>query len=305
MKLGYRPTDKVIVLHIDDVGMSYESNHGAIDAIEKGVAKSFSIMMPCPWVPEIFHYLKDHPKTDAGLHLTLNSEWKDYRWGPVAGIKAVPGLVDNEGAMYRSLPEVYAHATPEEVNTEIYAQLERCRKMGWEPTHLDSHMGTIILNPSYLEKYIGIAIDQHLPIQLPCGHNYLNKKTGVINDVLMNQLHSIGERLWNAGLPVFDDLHNFSYGWKPSAEMKTAKDLREFKTKKYIESFKELQPGLTYVIMHCTSYSDIFSHISDSGAIRQADMEAMMDPALKNYLDQQGIIVTTIRELTERRKAVK
>ncbi|HRP33586.1 MAG TPA: ChbG/HpnK family deacetylase, partial [Agriterribacter sp.] len=79
-KLGYPKGAKIIILHIDDMGMSHDSNIGGIEAMTKGVANSCSVMMPCPWVPGFVRYLKEHPGLDAGLHLTLTSEWKDYRW---------------------------------------------------------------------------------------------------------------------------------------------------------------------------------------------------------------------------------
>jgi predicted glycoside hydrolase/deacetylase ChbG (UPF0249 family) len=303
-RLGWKSTDKVIILHVDDVGMSYESNHGAIDAMENGVARSCSIMMPCPWVPEYFHYLKDHPRTDAGLHLTLTSEWKEYRWGPLSGIQTVPGLVDEEGALYRDVPSVVSHASPEEVDMEIRSQLARSRKMGWEPTHLDSHMGTLFASPAFLSKYIQLGMDEHIPIMLPVGHNTLMKKTNPVDEQTMVFLRETGQKLWSSGLPVIDDLHNFSYGWKPSQNMKTKAEWRKFKTSKYIDSFKDLQPGITFVIMHCSIASDIFPHITDSGPIRWGDLETMMDPEFKAYLDKEGIIVTTWREMIERRKNV-
>jgi len=84
-KLGFPKDAKVLILHVDDVGMSWDSNQGAIQAMEKGVATSLSVMMPCPWVPGFVHYLKEHPQVDAGLHLTLTSEWKEYRWGTAIG----------------------------------------------------------------------------------------------------------------------------------------------------------------------------------------------------------------------------
>src|SRR6187399_1843899 len=108
-KLGYPKGAKVVILHVDDVGMSFDSNEGAIDAMTKGVATSCSVMMPCPWVPAYVHYLKSHPNTDAGLHLTLTSEWDEYRWGPLMGKPAVPGLVDNEGDMWPSVEDVVKH----------------------------------------------------------------------------------------------------------------------------------------------------------------------------------------------------
>jgi len=95
-KLGYPKDSKVIILHVDDAGMSFDSNEGVANSMLNGVANSTSIMMPCSWVPGMFAFLKKHPETDAGLHLTLTSEWDQYRWGPLAGKSAVPGLVDEE-----------------------------------------------------------------------------------------------------------------------------------------------------------------------------------------------------------------
>jgi len=257
-KLGWKPTDRVIILHVDDVGMSHESNQGAIQAIEKGVASSWSIMMPCPWVPQTFHYLKEHPHTDAGLHLTLTSEWKDYRWSPLAGAKQVPGLVDKEGAMHSNVADVVKNATAEEVDIEIKAQLDRCRKLGWEPTHLDSHMGTLFAHPTFLEKYIQLGLDQHIPVMIPVGHLTLMKIATPLEEGTIHYIRQIGAKLWASGLPVIDDLHNFSYGWKPMEKMKSRSALRKFKTKKYIASFAGLKPGVTFVIMHCATPNIIY-----------------------------------------------
>src|SRR5437773_8743619 len=110
-RLGWKPNDVVVILHVDDVGMSHSSNLGAIETLEKGVATSWSVMMPCPWVPEIAKYLAQHSEVDSGLHLTLTSEWSLYRWPPLAGKPKVPGLVDKEGCLWQSVAQVAAHAT--------------------------------------------------------------------------------------------------------------------------------------------------------------------------------------------------
>ena len=96
-KLGWPKGARVIILHVDDAGMSHESNEGVEQATSLGVATSTSVMMPCSWVPEFKAYLDKHPTLDAGLHLTLTSEWSNYRWGPLAGRANVPGLVDKQG----------------------------------------------------------------------------------------------------------------------------------------------------------------------------------------------------------------
>ena len=114
-KLGYPKGARLLILHVDDAGMSYDSNQGAIEAITKGAANSCSVMMPCSWVPAFVHFLKQHPGIDAGLHLTLTSEWSEYRWGSVTGKAVTPGLTDKEGNLWPSVQEVATHATAAEV----------------------------------------------------------------------------------------------------------------------------------------------------------------------------------------------
>src|SRR5580704_15494181 len=124
-RLGFPKGARVLILHVDDAGMSLESNEGAIAALTKGTATSVSVMMPCPWVPGFIKWLHTHPDIDAGLHLTLTSEWDDYRWGPTAGRSVVPGLTDSTGNLWPSVADVARHASPGDVAGEISAQLDR------------------------------------------------------------------------------------------------------------------------------------------------------------------------------------
>jgi predicted glycoside hydrolase/deacetylase ChbG (UPF0249 family) len=282
--------------------MSYDSNEGAINALTKGVATSVSVMMPCSWVPAFVHYLKQHPGIDAGLHLTLTSEWGEYRWGPLSGKATAPGLTDNEGALWSSVAAVLQHASADEVEKEIRAQLDRARSMGFEPTHLDSHMGTLFASPLFLQRYIKVGIENKIPVMLPGGANSLIQEQMHAPDAQMEQLRMLGKILWQQNLPVLDDLHNTSYDWKiPDDIKKDDKKLQAYKTQKYKEAIKSLKPGVTMMIMHCTATTEVFQHISDSGPTRRGDMLAMIDPAFKKALQEEGIILTTWRELKERR----
>jgi predicted glycoside hydrolase/deacetylase ChbG (UPF0249 family) len=286
--------------------MSYDSNEGAVNAMTKGAATSCSVMMPCGWVPGYIHYWKEHPQTDAGLHLTLTSEWKDYRWGPLAGKQAVPGLVDNEGDLWSSVEDVVKHASADEVYTEIKAQLDRARTIGFTPTHLDSHMGTLFASPAFIQMYVKLGMENHIPVMMPAGHDVLIQQQTGFSDAQIQQIRDIGKMLWNAGLPVLDDLHNFSYGWSVPDDVKSNdKKLQAWRTQKYIEAIKSLKPGVTMMIMHCTATTEVFPYISDSGPTRRGDMLAMMDPAFKKALSDEHIILTTWRELMERRSKIK
>ncbi len=324
-RLGWPKGAKVIIFHVDDAGMSVNSNEGALNSIEKGVATSTSIMMPCSWAAS-FAKIAMEKGLDAGLHLTLTSEWHDYRWPPLAGVKAVPGLVDKEWCLWAEPADVVKHASADEVEAEIRAQLARAVSIGLKPTHLDSHMGTLFASRAYLERYIKVGIENHIPVMFPGGNNKLlaaaanvtqvkrlkaegKWKEGMVLPVPdeLKGTGEIGEMIWKAGLPVLDDLVSYSGDWKPepgAGGVVSALDYEKYKVRKIEETIEDMQPGVVMIIVHSTQVTDDFRKISHSGDSRLADMQAMMDPELKVYLQAHGVILTTWREMMERRGRV-
>ena len=290
-KLGWPKGARVVIFHVDDAGMSHDSNVGAIEAMEKGVATSTSIMYPCPWVVEMAQYAKKHPDADIGLHSTFTSEWDIYRWGPVAGKKAVPGLVDEEGCLWHSEEEAAKNATPDEVEAELRAQLDRALTMGLKPTHIDTHMGTVYTRPDFLERYIKVSAENGIPVMVPGGHaQYLAQNA----PDLVGGVKELGEKVWALGLPVLDDLHTGFGCEKP-----------EDKKAQVIAFLHDMKPGLTQFIVHCTRPSDTFKKIAGSGPMRLAELEALTSPEVKKAVADEKIILTTWRELKQRRDAVK
>jgi predicted glycoside hydrolase/deacetylase ChbG (UPF0249 family) len=290
-RLGWPKGTRVVIFHVDDAGMSYDSNMGVIQALEGGVATSTSVMMPCPWVPQIAAYLKGHPQVDAGLHLTLNAEWKDYRWGPVAGKPAVPGLVDESGCLWRRVADVCAHATVEEVEREIRAQVDKALAMGLTPTHLDSHMGTCLYEP-FIEAYVKVGMEKKIPLLMVGGHmQYAGAEVGQLKMLI----HALAERVWKAGLPVIDDL----------VTQPTQGPQYERRKQELLQLLANMRPGITQIIVHCTAVTEVFSHISSSGEARAAELHLMLDPDVRSFLRKQGFVLTTWRELQRRRDAVK
>ncbi len=142
-QLGYSKTAKLLILHADDLGLAHSEDQASFYALEKSPARSANIMVPCPWFPEAAAYAMAHPKADLGLHLTITSEWKYLKWGPVAGKENVPHLVNQQGFLFSTVDSVLRSSNADEVEKELRAQIERAKQFGIDITHLDSHMGTL------------------------------------------------------------------------------------------------------------------------------------------------------------------
>lgn len=157
-----------LVIRTDDAGMSHSVNMALERLIATGLPISVSVMFPTPWYQETVDILKRHPEVSVGVHLTLNSEWKNYRWGPVLGRSAVPTLVDADGYFFPSSADLYQnHPDVKEVEKELRAQIERARRSGLKIDYVDYHMGTVLRQPEFREiaerlaKEFGLGMSQY------------------------------------------------------------------------------------------------------------------------------------------------
>ncbi|MFP6582588.1 MAG: polysaccharide deacetylase family protein [Candidatus Hydrogenedentota bacterium] len=294
-KLGFPKGARVAIFHSDDLGMFYDSNEGTQQSVENGIVTSASTMMPTGWVTHWAKWLKENPDFDNGLHLTLTSEWGNYRWGPIAGPTVVPGLVDPDGHMWHTVAQVAKHATPEEVGIEINAQIAKARGMGIPITHMDTHMGTLYETPEFLATYCDIGIKEQIPVMIMGGHMTVamqRYRRDPSADERKKLIVGMANRVWDAGLPVLDDLYT---------EISSTRDF-EKKIEVITKAVTNQEPGLTMYIVHCTDPKDTFRHVSASGPNRDSDRLAMQDPRIKKLIKDQGIILTTWKEIHERRK---
>ncbi|HSN49116.1 MAG TPA: ChbG/HpnK family deacetylase, partial [Flavobacterium sp.] len=162
-KLGFPKGKKILLLHCDDAGMCEEANIAVQSYILKGDVLSAAVMMPCPNAEEMVEWAKKHPTSDIGVHLTLTSEWKKYRWTTLTDPKKVPGLIDPEGKMWPEVMDVVTHASAKEVETEIHAQIDKMIKMGYKPSHIDTHMGTLYGSAEYAKVFFETAVKYNIP----------------------------------------------------------------------------------------------------------------------------------------------
>jgi predicted glycoside hydrolase/deacetylase ChbG (UPF0249 family) len=157
-----------LIIRSDDAGRSHSVNMALEKLIETGLPVSVSVMFPTPWYLETVDILKRHPAVAVGIHLTLNSEWKNYRWGPVLGRTAVPTLVDADGYFFPSADALYKNKPDlREVEKELRAQIDRALKSGLKIDYVDYHMGTVVSYPEFrdlterLAREFGLGMSQY------------------------------------------------------------------------------------------------------------------------------------------------
>ncbi len=137
-----------VVIRCDDVGMCHAGNMAVKKLIDSGIPFSTSVMIACPWYLEAVEMLKDQEQVSVGIHLTLNSEWQHYKWGPVLGPSAVPTLVDENGHFHTTSADfAAANVDLEEVELELRAQIQRALDAGLAVDYLDYHMLTAVSTP--------------------------------------------------------------------------------------------------------------------------------------------------------------
>lgn len=282
-QLGYGPNDKVLMVHADDLGMSHSVNAASIEAFKKGMVTSGSIMVPCPWFPEIAAWARENTNADLGLHLTLTSEWKYLRWRPVAPAEKVKGLLDEEGFMWRSERQTAMTATPQEIETEIRAQIERARAFGVKPTHLDTHMGTLYTRKDFFEVYTRLGKEYGTPVMVmrptPEAIAYGKSIGSPITEDILKQTQ--------AGGFVMLDYLNTGVPGKTPEERKEA----------YKSFLRDMKPGITMLIVHLGMDDPELKATTGSWRQRHGDFLAFTDPEIEALIKELGIKLTTWREM--------
>ena len=291
-KLGWPAGTKVIMLHADDIGMSPEANTAAKQQLEAGDIQSAAVMIPCPNAEEFITYAKNNPKMDIGLHLTLTSEWKTYRWGPVTDGAEVPGLLDEDKKLWHTVRQVVQHASAEEVEKEIRAQIEQSIAWGHRPDHIDTHMGTLFGDPSYVKAYMKVAEEYGIPANI----------IDISNPTVLAEFRG-------KGYPMDDSVVEMSENYSlPKLDYFTSAPKAETYEEK-IGSFKELinslEPGLTEIIFHPSVLTENLKEITGSWQQRAWEAQMFSDPDLIQFFKDEGIIFTNWQEIMQRFEKIR
>lgn len=127
---------KRLLVTADDFGMCHAINAGTVQAMREGIARSSNFLVPCPWFNEALDLARQHQLL-IGVHLCVTCEWDRLRWGPLT---RGASLIDEQGHFHQTFEALHRQAQDEEILAEYLAQVARVRQLGFEPSHLDSHM---------------------------------------------------------------------------------------------------------------------------------------------------------------------
>jgi predicted glycoside hydrolase/deacetylase ChbG (UPF0249 family) len=284
--LGYTPEERVVVVHVDDLGMSRAANVGGVRALQ-GSATCGSIMVPCPGFAEIAELARAQPELDLGVHLTLNCEYDGHRWGPLRG--DVPSLCAPDGGMWRTVREVVDHADPEEVDRELRAQILRALEAGVDVTHIDSHMGTVF-DMKFVDVYFRLAHEFKLPAFIP---RLRKQEARLLN--LGGKLSEYERRIQAAevaGFPIFDHFDADSLSFKPGTGLAHNS-----------ARLGRLGPGLGYLITHCAEGGAELESITRDWRQRDEEHRIYSDGSMADAFERNGIRTSGMRPLRDRLNA--
>lgn len=283
-RLGYAKTDKLLIIHADDIGLSHSENRATLRSMIDGIVNSTSIMMPSGWAAEVGEYLHYHPNLDIGVHLTLTNEWHQYKWGPVASKSEVPGLTNHQGYMYASCAEVADNARPEEVEKEMRAQIEAAIKIGIRPSHIDTHMGCVLFGrPEYTASYLKLALEYGTPAMI----------TPEVVEGIIKTNPALFSDIDIALLPVVDRIVSASPSDYDSG-------MAEF----YNRTLSDLPAGVTVLLLH-VAFDDAEMQALTSGHTywhapwRQADYDFFADENAWSLIDDNNIKLITWRQIAD------
>lgn len=267
--LGYPADARLLIINADDFGMCHAINEAIIQALEKGVLRSTTLMVPCPWALHAMHFLADHPEVPFGVHLTVISDWVDYRWGSVTSREKVPSLIDRDGYFYNfeHMPEFFAQVNLDELELEFRGQIETVLDSGLQPTHLDWHALRLGGRTDISNLMLKLAREYGLALRV-FGRSWI-------------------ETVQRLGLPANDYDFLDSYLLDPVD-----------KSARYGQLLRELPAGLSEWAVHPgLDNAELRAIDPDGSHIRQADFDFLISQEAQEIVKEEGIILLDYRAL--------
>ncbi len=284
-RLGYSDHDRLVIIHTDDIGMC-EASVSAFDALwAAGTISSGSVMTPCPWFAHAAAWCRIHPDVDMGVHITLTSEWTAYRWGPISSRDPATGMLDDEGEFPRASQPVQEKGDPTAVAREMAAQVQRAIAAGMRPTHIDTHMGTV-MHPRFLGDYLQLGQRFGVPVMMPrlsedeMRHHGLSAEDAAIQARTLASLEAAGIPLVDqvVGMPLDMNSDHFEYAKR---------------------AFDQLPAGVTHFLLHPSTDTPELRALAPDWRGRVENLHTFLRDDLRDTIRSIGVHVIGYRALQE------
>lgn len=276
-KLGLSKTDRLVIIHTDDIGMCQASVSAYSDLLNFGLISSAAVMVPCSWFPQVASLCREEQKVDMGVHLTLTSEWEYYRWSPISTTDVNSGLIDPDGYFFHTSEEFQTFGNPEATQIELRSQVDKALKCGLFITHLDTHMNSIA-HPKFIASYIQLAVKYKLPLLYPRMEASGFQKLGFDPEISILAAQSINY-LEEVGIPLVD----FATG------LNLVHPENRFEQVKIL--LYDLPAGITHFIIHPSKDTPELRAITPDWKCRVADYQTFMSDKTKHLFADLGLQV--------------
>ena len=275
---------RYLIVNADDLGHPAGTVEATADLFEAGVVTSASTMVNQPHWPRAAALLRDHPNWAAGVHLVMNDGQ------PVLPPRQVPTLVDHDGRFRdgMALLRRYPLLSRAQLKAEWRAQIERfVDGAGRAPSHLDLHCHYPYVFPAWFrlslelaEEYGGIAIRTPFDDALEQKAAELSASYGGFPPwFIIWQGRRYRRMVERRGLPRADYWESsFSQDGRRTAEV-------------LLEILDRLPEGVTEVLCH-----------PGTEGWRSQDTQALLDPRVRQRIEELGIHLTDYQALAQRRR---
>lgn len=285
-KLGLAAADRVAIIHADDIGMCGATLDAFAELADFGLVSCGALMVPCPWFPAAAAYARSHPRADLGVHLTLNCEYTNYRWGPISTSDPASGLLDADGYFYRQAQDTQAHADPAAVRTELRAQVQRSLAAGVDVSHVDTHMGTVA-HHKFIAAYVELATEFRLPLML-MRHDEAAWRARGLDAETAAQAAATVMQLEEAGVSLVDHIFGMPLD-APDDRLARAK-----------AAFSTLPAGVTHFIIHpAADTPELHAIATHDWPSRVGDYRTFKSEELARFVRSSGIHVIGYRTLRD------
>jgi predicted glycoside hydrolase/deacetylase ChbG (UPF0249 family) len=159
-----------LIVKGDDMGAAHGINTATIRCFREGIVRATDVIVPGPWFLEAAALLRANPALEAGVHLTLTSEWEHYKWRPLTAARS---LVDRDGYFFAMTGPregffpgssfLESKWKIEDVEAELRAQIETARRHIQHVSFLSAHMGAARATPELRALTVKLAAEYRLP----------------------------------------------------------------------------------------------------------------------------------------------